>query len=100
MCSAQQNPPRTVSGINPETIVLYTVRPTPAKTRWAPLSRRATFWAQDRLLLWLSLISQRLTRPVHPWPSHEVLVGTQQGSRGDLAVTEVYGFLHVQVPGD
>lgn len=115
MCSAQQNPARTVSGVNPETIVLYAARPTPAKTRRAPLSRRVTFWAQDRLLLWLSLdpkepkklvylfiyffilpfpslppclfteallISQRLTRPVRPWSSHEIPVGTQQGSQG------------------
>lgn len=28
------------------------------------------------------LIHQRLAMPMHPWPSHEILVGTQQGSQG------------------
>lgn len=30
-------------------------------------------------------ISQRLTRSVHPWPSHEILVGIQQGSQGEYS---------------
>lgn len=111
MCSAQQNPPRTVPGVNPATTVLYTARSTPAKALGAPLSGRVTFWAWDCLLPWLSLnprsqkscslflhsalpspppclsteallIHQRLAMPMHPWPSHEILVGTQQGSQG------------------
>lgn len=28
------------------------------------------------------LSHQRLPMPMHPWPSHEILVGTQQGSQG------------------
>lgn len=28
------------------------------------------------------LIHQRLAVPMHPWPSHEILVGAQQGSQG------------------
>lgn len=28
------------------------------------------------------LIHQRLAMPMHPWPSHEILVGIQQGSQG------------------
>lgn len=124
MCSAQQNPPRTVPGVNPETIVLYTARSTPAKTLGAPLSGRVTFWARDCLLLWLSLIprSQKswfnffiLPSPFFPvsllrlfwstkgWPCL-CIPGPRVKSweapskdlKGDIAGTKVYGFLHVQ----
>lgn len=124
MCSAQQNPPRTVPGVNPETIVLYTAKinscnpPGSLILKGSPPGTRPRYpgslWSQGAkswFFFFFSfcplppftealLISQRLTMPcAHPWPSHEIPAGPQQGPKGDSSNRSLC-FSTREVPGD